>query len=284
MEHLRVMPTPQGRFEDAVRAYLDAVGVAVAPAAIAVAAAGRVHRTPLRTWVRLTNANLEIEREALATISQGRAWVLNDLAAVAAALPLLHSQDLAPFGPELPPSSGVRLVVGVGTGFGAAALGDGGDLIDTEAGHADLAPVSEAERRWHAILARSGRVSVEKVLSGPGLLHLHEAVSGRRYDQVGPLLDAWRAGDADARRTLEAFSHWLGRAVGNLVLDLGAWGGVWLIGGVIAGLDAALDPAAFRHGFEDKAPFARDLAQVPAQRVLHQQPALLGLSGLALRA
>ena len=79
------------------------------------------------------------------------------------------------------------------------------------------------------------------------------------------------------------FSTWLGRVAGNLVLSLGAWGGVSLIGGVVAGLGDALDPLAFRTGFEDKAPFAADLASVPLQRILHPQPALIGMAALALR-
>jgi glucokinase len=280
-EHLRVVPTPQGRFEDAARAYLDQVGCA-APRAIAVAAAGRVHRTTQGARVRLTNVDLDIDQAPLARMAEGRAWVLNDLGAVAAALPLLRAEDAMAFGPERPAARGLRLVVGVGTGFGAAARGEGGELIDTESGHADLAAVSAQECRLYETLARTGRVSVEQVLSGPGLLRLHEAVSARACPGVDVLLDAWHAGDADARRTLEVFSTWLGRVVGNLVLSLGAWGGVSLIGGVTAGLGPALDAAAFRRGFEDKAPFVEDLSKVPVQRVLHTQPALLGLAGLAL--
>lgn len=282
LEQLRVLPTPSGSIERSVVEYLDLAG-GVRPSAIAIAAAGRVRRLASRTWVSLTNAPLSIEREALAGLCGGRAWLLNDLAAVAAALPLLGPQDLLTFGPPRTAAPGTRLVVGIGTGFGAAALSLGGEHLDCEAGHADLAAVTAEERDWCARLAPRGRVTVEHVLSGPGLLRLYELLSGQRCTQVPALLDRWHAQEPAALKTLVAFSTWLGRAIGNLVLSLGAWGGVYLIGGVVSGLGPALNPVAFRRGFEDKAPFAPDLAAVPVQYILHPQPAMLGLAGLALR-
>ncbi|TDU31198.1 glucokinase [Panacagrimonas perspica] len=281
LENLRVMPTPPANFEILVREYLAQAGCPQ-PAAVAVAAAGRVNSTPGRRWVALTNTPLVLERESLASIAGGRAWLVNDLGAVAAALPHLAASELRDFGPVRGAPGGRRLVLGVGTGLGASLLTEGGEPLDTESGHADLAAVSADEIEWSARLSTQGRVSVEHVLCGSGLLRLHEVVSGERLPAVDALLARWRAGDPDARTTLLGFSSWLGRVAGNLVLSLGAWGGVFLIGGVVAGLGDALDPGAFRAGFEDKAPFADDLARVPLQRIVHPQPALLGMAGLAL--
>lgn len=281
LEHLRVLPTPPADFEGLALRYLDEVG-AGQPAAIAVAAAGRVNQSPGRHWVAMTNTPLVLERESLARVSGGRAWLVNDLAAVAAALPHFHPSELHAFGPELPQSGGRRLVMGVGTGLGASVFTEHGEMLDTESGHADLAAVSSDEAAWLARLASQGRVSAERVLSGSGLLRLHEAVSGEHLADVDALLAKWRAGDGSARTSLRAFSTWLGRVAGNLVLSVGAWGGVSMIGGVVAGLGDALDPHAFRAGFEDKAPFSDDLARVPVQRIVHDQPALLGMAGLAL--
>ncbi len=283
LEHLRVMPTPPAAFEALALEYLSQVG-GPPPAAIAVAAAGRVNVSPGRSWIALTNTPLVLVRESLAAVAGGRAWLANDLAAVAAALPHFDASELRDFGPARAAQGGRRLVLGVGTGLGASLLTEGGETLDTESGHADLAPVSADEFKWSARLASQGRVSVERVLCGSGLLRLHEAISGERHAEVDTLLAHWRAGDPKALTTLLAFSTWLGRAAGNLVLSLGAWGGVSLIGGVVAGLGDALDPLAFRVGFEDKAPFAADLAAVPLQRIVHAQPALLGMAGLALGA
>ena len=281
LEQLRLMPTPQGDFVDAAREYLHNVGCE-RPSAIAVAAAGRVRRVPGRNWVSLTNTNLRVERESLAGLCGDRVWLVNDLAAVAASLPALTAEHCAAFGPPRPAVRGLRLVVGVGTGFGAAALTVDDGLIETEAGHADLPAISAEERLCLNRLAPLGRLAVEQVLSGPGLLRLHEAMSGQRCADATDLRVRVDAQDAAALETLTLFSTWLGRVVGNLVLNFGAWGGVYLTGGVIAGLGHALDAQAFRRGLEDKAPFAADLGAVPVQRILHPQPALLGMARLAL--
>lgn len=281
LEALRVMPTPRSGFALAVREYLELTGCGK-PAAIAVAAAGRVRRQPGRTWVAMTNTPLGIDRESLSALAHRGAHLVNDLAAVAAALPWLTENELALLGPAHPTVPGTRLVVGVGTGFGAAALSSEGAVIDTEAGHADLAAVTAEEKQYVERLARAGRLTVEEVLSGPGLLRLYEALSGHACEDVRTLLARRAARDAIAIKTLTAFSTWLGRAVGNLVLGLGAWGGVYLIGGVVSGLGDALDADAFRRGMEDKEPFGADLGAVPVRVVLHSQPALLGMAGLAL--
>lgn len=282
LEHLCVIPTPSGGIERTIREYLSSAQLAQ-PAGIAIAAAGRVRRLASRTWVTLTNAPLSIERESLTALGGGRVYLLNDLAAVASALPLLTPLDVQAFGPARTAIPGVRLVVGIGTGFGAAALSLGGETLDTEAGHADLPAVSPEEHEWCRRVVSEGRVEVEHVLSGHGLLRLHEAITGASCPEVPLLLERWRAQDPGAIETFAAFSTWFGRVVGNLVLGLGAWGGVYLIGGVVSGLGAALDPIAFRRGMEDKAPFAPDLAGVPVHHIVHPQPAMLGLAGLALR-
>lgn len=283
IEALRVVPTPRGDLAQALRVYLDQVGCA-RPAAIGVAAAGRVRHLPGRTWVALTNVELNIEQAGLERLCAGRTWLANDLGAVAAALPVLRADELLPVGTVLAAARGLRLVVGVGTGFGAAALSADGRVIETEAGHADLAAVTADEREWLDRLAPRGRTGIETVLSGPGILRLHGIIAGQPCTSVDQLLLHWRDHHPPARQTLAAFSTWLGRACGNLALGLGAWGGVYFAGGVLAGLGEAFDPAAFRRGFEDKAPFGADLAAVPVQRIAHPQPALLGMARLALGA
>lgn len=283
LEHVRVFPTPPSDFESLVGNYLAETGCA-RPAAIGVAAAGRVRRDGERERIALTNTPLVLDRHALERLCAGPAVLANDLAAVAAALPYLRPADIVAFGPARAAAMGPRLVVGVGTGLGASLLTPRLEPLDTEAGHADLPCVTPDEHRWVATLGGGSRVSIEHVLSGKGLLRLHSVVTGTPAESVDALLASWREGEAAARTTLDAFSTWLGRVAGNLVLSLGAWGGVSLIGGVVAGLGAALDAQAFRRGFEDKAPFSADLAQVPLQRIVYSQPALLGMTAWSLGA
>lgn len=279
---VEVIATPRGTLEVVMRQFL-AKHAGVSLTAIAIAAAGRVRRLPGRTAVNLTNAALTIEREELqASFGVARVMLLNDLAAIAAALPWLADGELVRVGGARSAVPGHRLVVGIGTGFGAAALTADGNLIETEAGHADLAAVTASERRWLDNLAPLGRCAIEQVLSGPGLLRLHAVIAQKPMALHEDLRAAHAQGEATALRTLTAFSTWLGRTVGNLVLSHGAWGGVVLAGGVLERLGDAFDGQAFRQGFEDKAPFSSDLAAVPVWQVRHPQPALLGLARLAL--
>ena len=279
---VEVIATPRGRLEDAIRAFLSKHSE-VTIDAIAIAAAGRIRRLPGRTAVSLTNAALSIEREDLqASFAVPRVHLINDLAAIAAALPWLADDELSRVGGARASIPGHRLVVGIGTGFGTAALTADGTLLETEAGHTDLAAVSASERRWLDQLAPLGRCPVEHVLSGPGLLRLHEVISQKPLALHEDLRSAYSKGEPAALRTLTAFSTWLGRTVGNLVLSHGAWGGVVLAGGVLERLGDAFDGKAFRQGFEDKAPFSSDLAAVPVWQVRHAQPALIGLARLAM--
>lgn len=277
-----VVATPKGNLHQVIQSFMRQHPNTVLDG-LAVAAAGRIRRLPGRTWVSLTNASLSIEREDLqSTHSLDNVWLVNDLAAIAAALPWLDSKTLLALGAARSMVPGHRLVVGVGTGLGAAALAANGTLLETEAGHASLASVSASERRWLDSLAPLGRVSAEQVLSGPGLLRLYQAVTHQAVNTHEELLQRWDSGEPGAVRTLLAFSTWLGRAVGDLVLGHGAWGGVVLAGGVVERLGERLDATAFRSGFEDKSPFAADMASVPTWTVHHPQPALLGLARLAL--
>lgn len=272
LRQLEVFPTPR----DSLLPMLNNYGLANATR-IAVAAAGRIHFKGRDARVQLTNTGLRLSQASLAQLVPHGAVLVNDLVAVAAAVPRLTAIDSRPVcGPEARPDKAV-VVAGVGTGFGAALLTDDGRVIGTEAGHADLAPGSAAEA---ALLSGLGpaRQSVESLLSGPGLLRLYQAVAGRPCDSVGELLELAEQGNKKSRTTLNIFSRWLGRVAGNLVLSSGAWGGVYLVGGVIAGLGPWLDRAPFAEGFCDKHPFGSELAQVPVRHIVHEQPALIGLA------
>jgi glucokinase len=281
IEQLGIQLTPRGSMEATLRGYLRQTGVE-APAAIAIAAAGKVRRTAARSWIALTNTALRIEREALQEAFGVPVFLANDLAGVAAALPLLGVDERQPFGPRRPPNEGLRLVIGVGTGFGVAALTADGSLIETEAGHADLPAVAAEERECLNRLAPLGRASIEQLFSGAGLLRLYELIGGPSCDSEAQVLFRARQDEPAACKTMAVFSTWLGRIAGNLVLQFGAWSGVYLTGGVLTHAGSLLDPTAFRRGFEDKAPFSADLAAVSVDLILHPQPALLGMAGLAL--
>jgi glucokinase len=279
---LRIQPTPNGRLQATLSEHLRIAGLDTV-GACAVAAAGRVLRLPDRTSVRMSSSALTIELSDLGEATgASRVLLLNDLAAVAAALPLLRADELIPIGVPRPVRTGVRLVIGIDRALGAAVLTSDGALLETEAGQLDLAAVSADERQWLNRLAPLGRLSIETLLSTTGLARLYEVVSGVPDLDVATIAEKAEAGEASARKTMIVFSTWLGRATGNLVLAYGAWSGVYLIGSVFDQLGNALDEAAFRKGMEDKAPVTAEINAVPAYRIRHPNASLLGLAHLAL--
>lgn len=283
LRKLRVVATPRGDLRDCFRAYLESADCG-RPDVIAIAAAGRVHRGESGASVSLTNAGLIVDQTSLTHFACERTLLLNDLAAVAAAIPLLRPQELDQIGSAIAQPSSHKLVLGVGTGLGAALLTAGGELIETEAGHVDLAAVTASERDLLLRLSPQARISVEQLLSGPGLLRLYALLASLDGPQLPGFVQALEAAQPAALETMEIFSRWLGRVAGNLVLSLGAWGGVYFAGGVIRGLGPHLNGEALRQGLEDKAPFGADMRKVATRRILHEQPALLGLAQLCFRA
>ncbi|HUZ67399.1 MAG TPA: glucokinase, partial [Beijerinckiaceae bacterium] len=144
--------------------------------------------------LHLTNAAWKIEGPALADrlhLEQG--LLLNDFEAQALALPALRQDWLKPIGlsDPKPKSTGMRLVLGPGTGLGVAGLleSEGRFLpLSSEAGHMDFGPVGAQEERFWSHLERvDGRVSAEAVISGPGLVRVHRAraaAAGRPIPQL----------------------------------------------------------------------------------------------------
>jgi glucokinase len=176
-------------------------------------------------------------------------------------------------------------VLGPGTGLGTAigAAGPGGwHAIQGDGGHADLAPVDDEELKiWQRLRRLHGRLSAESVLSGPGLERLYSALAdGARLGAAEIDAAAWR-GEPAALEAHALFTRWLGRVAGNLALIAGARGGLFLVGGILPRWGDRFDVAAFRHAFEDKAPYTEWLRAIPSYLVMHPQPGLLGLAVLA---
>lgn len=235
--------------------------------------------------IRLTHAPVLLDAAGLAQAAGlPRAVLVNDFRAIAEAIPHLPTASLAACGGGSAVEGEPVVVLGPGTGLGTAigARGpDGWRVIQGDGGHADLAPVDDEELDiWQRLRRAHGRVSAETALCGPGLERLHAAIAGE--DLAAPEIDAAaRRGDRNALRTLSLFTRWLGRVAGNLALIAGARGGVYLAGGILPRWAGSFDVPAFRHAFEDKAPYGGWLAAIPSWVVMHPQPGLVGLAVLA---
>jgi glucokinase len=268
-------------FEDAVAAYLKDAGVSVTAAVIAVA--GPVSNGA----VAMTNHPWRITEKGLAArLGGAKSRLINDFEALAHALPALGPDDLLALGDTpAPPERRTMAVMGAGTGFGTAALvrdAGGQAVLVGEGGHSAFAPCDALQVEvWRRLAARFGYVQVEHVLSGPGLMNLHRALSeieGRAlsFETPDAITHAVAAGEPQALAVAHVFVAAFGAVAGDMALIYGARSGVFLAGGVSQRLLSAKTAAAFRAGFEAKGEFSPYVVAIPTWLITYDQPGLLG--------
>lgn len=268
-------------FDAALQAFA-ATQATVLPPAAAIAVACPVDGDV----VRLTNNSWTIDRSALGFKHM---TLLNDFEAVAhavAALPQGAFEQLA--GPDdALPVADVISVVGPGTGLGVAQIirRDGRPhVVATEGGHIGFAPTTALDDALVAMLrARHGRVSAERIVSGPGLRAIVEVLTGA----PSPLDDAalWQAGlggDGDEPRAAKEFCRCLGAVAGDLALAHGA-DAVVIAGGLGLRLAGVLPASRFAAAFADKGRFADRMRSIPVKLVTHPQPGLYGAAAAFAR-
>lgn len=232
-----------------------------------------------------------------------RLELIGDLVATAAGIPLLPADEIAVLQTGQPQPQTSAVVLAAGTGLGAAILPgpDGsGDPLPTEAGHMDFAPRSEEEIGLLRYLAqRFGTVSLERVLSGPGLVNLYHYLREQSHQSGDPALlaeleescDPGRViGEAAASgrcslcvRALDMFVDAFGAAAGNLALATLATRGVYLGGGIAPKILPQLRGGRFLESFVDKGRFRGLLEAVPVYVLCNPKTALLGAGRWAAR-
>lgn len=279
----RLYPTVEDALESAVIARTS-----LTPKSLVFAVAGPIQeeRTPL------TNCPWVVEPRALIKrFDLDHVILFNDFEALALALPALEAGDLDPIGDGLPPDDGTKVVIGPGTGLGAAGLVHAAHTwvpVPGEGGHIDLAPVTARDREiWPNIDHPGGeRVSGETLICGAGLLRLYRAVAKTdgveaRFDSPAAVTAGAEAGDPQARETLELFAAHLGRVAGNLALTFLAHGGVYIAGGIAPRIANVLKSGGFRATFEDKWPHNALMRSMATAIIVHDRPALAGLVAFA---
>jgi glucokinase len=220
-------------------------------------------------------------------LGAGDLAIVNDFEAVAHAIG--HVDDASATllsGPAHATSQGPVLVVGPGTGLGAAVrIPDAGRsvILATEAGQATLAPHTDLELAILAELRKqSARVQVEHVLSGTGLVNLHRAIATLRGVTV-PMRSAAEItaaalakSDPVAVETADVFCGWLGGVLGDLALTYAAEGGIYIAGGVLPRMKDLLARSAFVERFLDKGVMRDVLARTPVRLVEHGELGVIG--------
>ena len=278
-------------FEGVVDLYLQQSGGPV-PDAIVVAVAG-----PIKDGkVKLTNGQWIIDEAVLIGKGFKYARLINDYAALGYAVEHLEGDDLIAVGGNQPGIPGETVgVVGAGTGLGVSALvrdAFGSAVMVTEGGHIAFAPVDPVELDILKVLQdKYPRVSVERVLSGPGLANIHWALArlgGAKTPDVLPPEAVSRcaveATDPLAVQAMDVFCGIYGRFAGDMALAFGARGGIYLGGGIAPKLLPQLNSGTFRRAFEEKGRFVSYVGIVPTKVIVHPYAALLGSAEAAIRA
>lgn len=230
----------------------------------------------------------------------GSVSLLNDLEANANGIGGLGPADFEVLHAGAPDARGHRAVIAAGTGLGKAGLRwDGADHrpFASEGGHVDWAPRNDLEIELLRHLGRRfGHVSVERVLSGPGLVNvytfLRESGHGRETPGMAEAMrdrgDAAAIADAAlegrselAARALSMFVSIYGAEAGNVALTYVATGGVYLGGGIAPKILPALRTPPFVEAFLDKGRFREFLEAVPVRVILNDKCALLGAARAA---
>lgn len=244
-------------------------------------------------WIEMTNHSWAFsQRELQENLGFSHLEVINDFTAVSMAIPMLTSQDVKQFGGSSPVKDKPIAVYGAGTGLGVAHLVHVDQRwvsLPGEGGHVDFAANSEeGDLILEELRAELGHVSVERVLSGNGLVNLYRAIvkaDQREPDSLTPRDVSQRAIEdscTDCRRALSLFCVIMGRFGGNLALTLGTFGGVYIAGGIVPRFLSFFEASGFRAAFEDKGRFRDYVHPIPVYLITHDKPGLLG-AGAHLR-
>ncbi len=228
--------------------------------------------------------------------------LLNDLEATAWGLETLGAADLHTLQPGLA-RAGHRALIAAGTGLGEAILpwdGHAWRPMASEGGHTDFGPRDALEDELLVWLrSRYGRVSYERILSGPGLADLYRFLREARHgeetaedaayfdaapDPAAAVNDLWQRGADRARQAMRRFASIYGSEAGNLALKSLSLGGVYVGGGIAPRVLPALADGAFVRAFTSKGRLSPVVQSVPVHVVLDPKTAVWGAALFASRS
>lgn len=251
--------------------------------------------------VRTPNLPWSVDADDLAkALGLPSVQLINDLDANAYGIDLLGPEDFAVLNQGVPDPTGPIAVISAGTGLGeVTAYWDGTARrpLPSEGGHADFGPRNELETELLLFLrAEHGRVSTERVVSGPDLRNIYRFFrDARNIPEIPEVAEAMRQGDPSAAitraalsgecalcsRVLDLFISLYGAEAGNVALRSLATGGVYLGGGIAPKIIERLKGPGFMLAFIAKGRLSPILENIPVQVILNDRAALLGAGRLA---
>jgi len=291
--------TDYGGLEALLRDFLGSDPPRIGAAAFGVA--GPVHRnrthTPNLAWA-------QVDGDAVGrALGIPRLEIVNDLVATALGVVALPPESLRTLQAGQRDPEATVAVIAAGTGLGMCALvpGAGGPWpMPSEGGHVSFAPRDEREQRLQRHLwgELGGRVSLERVVSGPGVGLIYRflrdveglpedpALRARldaRPQEAGALIGAASPDDPLSRETMALFARAYGAAAGDLALVCLARGGLYVAGGVAAKNLDLLASGGFLAAFLDKGRYRGELERIPLHLALDEEAAVLGAAQRAMR-
>ena len=215
-----------------------------------------------------------------------RLKVINDFTALALSIPWLETNELLRVGGGYVSAGGDIALVGPGTGLGVSGLintDNGVYPLSGEGGHVTLGARNLREMAiFDLFIAKYGHMSAERLLSGTGLTEFYQII--RQLDGLDNQalwaedisVRALEGSCASCAEVMALFCEWLGIVASNLVLTLGAGGGLYIGGGIVPKLGNYFPASGFRAQFETKGRFRNFLEQVPVYVIQAEQPTLRG--------
>jgi len=256
--------------------------------------------------VKVTNLPWVMDEASLAKdLNLKSVRLMNDLEAVARAIPILRPTDVRTLNGGEPVPKGAIAVVAPGTGLGESFLTwDGSKYVShgSEGGHSDFAPTDERQiGLLRYLIERFGHVGVERVCSGIGIPNIYAYLRDVEQIPENPEIAQLLATAKDytpviansaldpqqpsklCTATIETFVSILASEAANLALKVMATGGIYLAGGVPFHILSALEKPGFMESFKRKGRFAELMAQIPVHVIL-SRAALLGAAAYGLES
>jgi glucokinase len=250
---------------------------------------------------KTTNLPWELDERALAARIGAPVALGNDFSATVLGIPELEQGDLEVLAEGERDPDGPIAVLGAGTGLGEATairLPAGLRVLPSEGGHADFAPRNEIEIDLLRFLSKrvGGRVSIERVVSGPGLISVYEFVRATGLAPSNPETEALMRADDPAAvigrrgsagedpacaRAVSLFVSLYGAEAGNLALKVLPTGGLFVAGGISPKLIDALRGGEFMRSLLDKGRMRPVLERIPVAVIMNPRVALLGARAMA---
>jgi glucokinase len=243
---------------------------------------------------RVTNLPwIVTETELAEKLGTSRVSIVNDFEAIGHVLPYLPAEDFSSLQVGQPDPTGTRLIIGAGTGLGTAILtrcGTDWKVLPGEGGHMDFAPRGGQQQdllNW--LLQGYPRVSIEMLVSGPGLERIYAFLAGggaqskeKDWPDAAVISNRALAGEEKlAMAALDLFVSIYAAQAANLALVALSTGGVFLAGGIAPRLQSKLDDGSFITTFDDKPPMSDLLVKMPVNIILNSQAGLEGAARLA---